>query len=366
MRIGIIARGLSEQSGGVKQYIESLTSALLRIDSENEYYIFHDSYKYVQKFPDANNIVMQSSNKVLWDFILLPITLRKYQLDVVLFPKNVIPFFINTKSIVVIHDLAYYMPELHAYPLVDTIYMKTMIKSSLKRADAIVSVSENTKNDIISLLGIDERLISVIYEAADSKYTKTTRSELEVFKRNYGLAQPYIFYSGTLSPRKNMIRFLRSFNKIKDKTLHKLVLTGGKSHNDKHVRELISKMGDSVQVLGYVPDEDMPLIYNLADLFVYPSLYEGFGLPPLEAMACGCPVIASNTSSIPEVVEDAAIIIDPYDVDEIADAMERVINDKELRKNLIEKGYENVRRFSWEKSAHEILNICKGLCKNVY
>lgn len=356
MRIGIIARGLSEQSGGVKQYIESLSRAMVKVDHTNEYYIFHNTDTHIHKFPDAKNIVIKSSSKIIWDFFLLPMALRKYNLDIVLFPKNVVPFFISTKSIVVVHDLAYYMPELHAYPLIDTIFMKCMIRSSLKRADSIISVSENTKKDIINILGIDEKRISIVYEAADTKYTKISDHEsLYHFKNKHAINDKCIFYSGTLTPRKNMIRFLSAFAKIKDHIPHTLILTGGKSHNDHQVRELIHKMGDSVQVLGHIPDEDMPFIYNLADVFVYPSLYEGFGLPPLEAMACGCPVIASNVSSIPEVVGDAAIMVDPYNVDEIADAMLRVARDRELRKELIEKGYQNIKRFSWEKSAGIII-----------
>jgi glycosyltransferase involved in cell wall biosynthesis len=363
MKIGIAARGLSESSGGVKQYIESITSAVLKIDSENEYYIFHNNYEDVNKFPAAKNIVMESSSKMLWDYILLPKALRKYKLDIVIFPKNVVPFFIDAKFVVIIHDLAYFMPELNAYPLLDTVYMRSMIKSSLKRADRVIAVSKNTKNDIIEIIGTDENKIEVVYEAADHKYRQVTdRSKLNYIKDQYKLGDKFIFYSGSLSPRKNMLRFLNAYNKIKDTIPHKLVLTGGKSWKDKNVHELIGQMGNSVIKLGHVPDEHMPLIYNLADLFVYPSLYEGFGLPPLEAMACGCPVISSNLSSIPEVVGDAAIMVDPYSTDEIADAMYEVLTDDELKHSMIEKGIKRSELFNWEKSAKEILGVYEEVC----
>jgi len=358
MKIGIVARGLSERSGGVKQCIESSISALLKIDSENEYYIFHSHHDYVDKFPSAINIIIESSYKILWDYIFLPRELNKHKLDIVIFPKNVVPFFIKTKSIVVIHDLAYFMPELNAYPFIDTIYMKVMIKSSLKRANMVVSVSSNTKNDIIKLIGTNETKIKVIHEAADSKYKIITDElQLNKIKRKYKLNDQFIFYSGSLSPRKNMIRFLTAFSMIKDKIPHKLVLTGGKSHNDRNVHELINQINDSVIKIGHIPDEDMPFIYNLADLFVYPSLYEGFGLPPLEAMACGCPVVSSNSSSLPEVVGDAAIMINPYNVDEIADGMYKILTNENLRNNMIKKGLNRTQKLSWEKSAQSILEL---------
>lgn len=358
MKIGIAARGLSEQSGGVKQYIESIASALLKIDKVNEYYIFHNNHDHVDKFPSAKNIVIESSNKMIWDYYLLPKTLRKFQLDIVIFPKNVLPFYIDTKSVIVIHDLAYFMPELNAYRLIDTIYMKLMIKSSLKRANHSISVSQNTKNDIIKITGTDEAKITVVYEAADTKYTKITdNSQLNEIKNRYKLDDKFIFYSGSLSPRKNMIRLLSAYKSIQDKIPHKLVLTGGKSQNDQNVHKIIDQLGDSVIKLGHVPDEDMPFIYNLADLFVYPSLYEGFGLPPLEAMACGCPVIASKSSSIPEVVGNAAIMVNPHDVDDLAKTMYEVLTNDDLRENMVRKGLDRTKQFSWEKCAKECLIV---------
>lgn len=362
MKIGIAARGLSERSGGVKQYIESITTALLKVDTVNEYYIFHSEYDHINKFPTAKNIVIESSSKMLWDYILLPKELNKYQLDVIIFPKNVIPFCISAKSLVVIHDLAYFMPELNAYPLIDTLYMKSMIRSSIKRANYVISVSRNTKNDIVEIIGTDESQVKVIYEAADQKYRQITDNiRLNEIKNKYQLADKFIFYSGSLSPRKNMLRFLTAFNKIKDTIPHKLVLTGGKSWKDKNVHEMIDQIGDSIIKLGHVPDEDMPFIYNLADLFVYPSLYEGFGLPPLEAMACGCPVIASNTSSIPEVVGNAAIIVDPYKTEELEKAMYQLLTNRELREISIQNGRERVKHFTWENSAREMLHLFKKI-----
>jgi glycosyltransferase involved in cell wall biosynthesis len=365
MRIGIAARGLSIQSGGVKQYIESLISALQKINNNNKYYIFYNSDSFKGRYPKANEIVLNSSSKLFWDYYLLPKAVKDYKLDIMLFPKNVMPFFINCKSIIVIHDLAYFMHELNAYPLIDTIYMRLMIKSSVRRANHIIAISENTKQDVMKMLNVKTDRISIIYEAMDENY-KQINDEIKLaeIEKKYDLNNRFIFYCGSLSPRKNIIRLLVAFDTIKDKIPHKLVLTGGKSWKDKKVHNLIEKMGDDVIKLGHVPDEDMPMLYNLADLFVYPSLYEGFGLPTLEAMACGCPVIASNTSSIPEVVGDAGIMVDPYNVDEMAKAMYDILTDDELKDDMVKRGQKRIKKFSWEKCAKETLYVLERIYKD--
>ncbi|MCD4844226.1 MAG: glycosyltransferase family 4 protein [Methanosarcinales archaeon] len=365
MKIGIAARGLSVESGGVKQYIESLTSALLKIDNTNKYYIFYNLNNSKGKFPKANEIILNSSSKLFWDYYLIPKAIKDYELDIMLFPKNILPFFINCKSVIVIHDLAFFMSKLNAYPLNDTIYMHMMIKSSVKRANHIITVSENTKQDIIKYLGVEESMITVTHLASNEKYRKIEDEiRLNEIKKKYGLNDKFIFYCGSLSPRKNMIRLLMAFDTIRNKIPHKLVLTGGRSWNDKTLNNLIHKIGDDVIKLGFVPDEDTPLLYNLADLFVYPSLYEGFGLPTLEAMACGCPVFTSNISSIPEVVGDAGKMVDPYNIDEMAKAMYDILTDDELKDDMVKRGQKRIKKFSWEKCAKESLYVLERIYKN--
>ena len=364
MKIGIAARGLGGQ-GGPKQYIESLTSALLKIDRENEYYYFYNSPDYKGKYPEANEIVLKSSSRLIWDYYLIPKAVQDYNIDVMLFPKNVLPFNISCKSVIVIHDLAYYMPELNAYPFIDTAYMKLMIKSSVKRTNHIIAISESTKKDIIKFTGAEDEKITVVYEASDGKYEQIfDKSELDVIKKKYILPEQFIFCCDSITPRKNTIRLLNAFNVIKDKVPHKLVLTGGVSWKSKKVSDLVDSMKDNVIKLGYVPDEDMPLLYNLADIFVYPSLYEGFGLPPLEAMACGCPVITSNTSSIPEVVGEAGVMVDPYNIDDLAKAIYEVLTDGKLREDMIKKGLGRAKQFNWEKCANETLQTFMDVSYN--
>ena len=357
MKIGIAARGLDGQ-GGPKQYIESLLTCLLKVGGNHEFYYFYNSSDFKGKYPEAKEIVLESSSRLIWDYYHVPRAVNDYGIDVMFFPKNVLPFYVDCKSIIVIHDLAYFMPELNAYPLIDTVYMRLMIKSSVKRAHHIIAISENTKKDIIKFTGVEEDKISVVYEASDRKFGQIfDKTKLDAIKKEYHLPEQFIFCCDSITPRKNMARLLAAFNLIKDKVPHKLVLTGGVSWKSKTVRDLIDSMKDSVIKLGYVPDGDMPLLYNSADLFIYPSLYEGFGLPLLEAMACSCPVITSNTSSIPEVVGEAGVMVDPYNIDDLAIAMYEVLTNDALRENMTEKGLKREKMFSWEKTASETLKV---------
>lgn len=358
MNIGIMARGLSEKAGGVKEYIKCITENLIDMDKENNYFIFYNKKQHLGTFLKGKEIVLKSGSKLIWDYVYIPLAIRKYNIDILFCPKNVVPFFIGCKSIVVVHDLAHFYPSLNAYKFLENFYMCLMIKSSVKRANYIIAVSQNTKKDIIKFTEVDPQKILVIYEAPDKRYKIIKNKKmLDIIRKKYNLYFPFMFYSGSLSPRKNPIRLVKAFNQIKDKIPHNLVLTGGKSWKDKGVYRLIKdlKLDGRVVKLGFVPDQEMPMLYNLADLFVYPSLYEGFGLPPLEAMACGCPVIASNLASCHEVAGKGAMVVDPYSVEEISSGILKILNDRVYRKILIKKGFSNLLKFSWKKTTNQLL-----------
>jgi len=362
MKIGIYARGLSQNVGGVKQYIESMTKAMIEnIGKDMELYIFHNCKN--RQFTGNRNvreIILKSSNKMICDYILAPYYINKFKLDVVWFTKNVIPFFVNAKKIVTIHDLAYFLPEYNAYPLVDTIYMKIMIKSSIIRADKIIAVSENTKNDIIHLLDIPEGKIKVIYEAADEKYKIIKNKKgLEMVRKKYNLPERFILFTGGISPRKNLVRLIDAFNQISDKIPHDLVLTGGNGCRNSKELELIES-NERIKKIGYVSDEDMSYLYNLAEVYVYPSLYEGFGLPVLEAQACGCPLIASKVASIEEVGGKNVLYVNPDDVSDIKGTLLKAIQDENLRNKMVKENFKNVKRFCWNKSSAQLLEIIGG------
>ncbi|MGB3082109.1 MAG: glycosyltransferase family 1 protein [Candidatus Omnitrophota bacterium] len=260
------------------------------------------------------------------------------------------------------HDLAYYFPKFRAYKFSDTKYMKFMIKRSCFAADKIIAVSENTKNDLLSLFNIPPSKIETVYEAADDGYKKIDdKQKLENIRRKYELDRKFIFYPGNISPRKNIERLINAFEKVQDKIDLDLVLTGHNMWNS-HKEIGMIKKNRRIKLLGCIPDEDLPSIYNIAEAFVYVSLYEGFGIPIVEAQRCGCPVIVSDSASLPEVAGKGAIVVDPYDEGEITRAILQVVEDRSTREKVIQEGYKNAERFSWKKSAKETIELIRGVC----
>jgi len=362
MRIAFSARGLSVSSGGARQFIKSLIPALAECRGDDELFFFYSRRQFRGLAPNCPEIVRESGNKMWWDFVLLPRMLRKLRIDAAIFPKNVAPCFTGCARYVVIHDMAYFLPELNAYPLADTLYMRAMIPRSVRKAAGVFAVSENTKRDIIRYTGCDPATVTVTYEAADPSYRRVDDPEcLRMVREKYDLPARFVLYTGSLSPRKNVIRLLHAFAEMGSPIPHRLVLTGSKSWKDRSVYETIDKLNirDRIEQLGYVEEKDMPALYSMASVYVYPSLYEGFGLPVLEAMQCGCPVVASNATSIPEVAGDAALLFDPLDVHAIAAAMHEALIDTRTREELVASGYRRAASFSWRRCAETILETIR-------
>lgn len=351
MKIGIYARGLSEKSGGAKVYIENLCKSMIKlIKSGDELFIIHNLKELYFKSDKKNisEVLLKSNSKITCDTFISPKVINSLKLDVCLFPKDVIPFFIKCKKIVAFLDMGYYRSEFNAYKFFDNAYMKIMIRHSCNVADKIISISNSTKREIEEILNIPKNKIKTIHLATNFN---------PGVKKNKKIGN-YIFYSGSISPRKNLIRLIKAFEKLENKSIF-LYITGNTMWNNEKEMQLI-KNNSRIKVLGLVSERELIDLYQNALVYVYPSLYEGFGLPILEAQACGCPVITSNVSSMPEVAGKGAILVNPYNIDEIATAIKRVIEDKRLREDLIKKGYKNVKRFSWEKCAKQILKICGG------
>lgn len=364
MRIGIYARPLSIMEGGVREYIESMAKAVIRnLSATDVFYIFHNNtqtyFESIEK-KNVNEILLNSKNRIICDFLLFPYFVRKYHLDIVWFPKNVIPFFVKSKTIVTIHDLAYCLPAYNAYPYIDTKYMTNMIKRSCKRADTVISVSENTKKDIEAILGIRAGKIKTIHEAVSLEKFRVIRDnkQLERARNKYHLGEKIILFTGSISPRKNLVRLIEAFNTIADRIPHELIITGEKGWKNKTELSMIDR-NHRVKKIGFVPDDEIAIVYNLADMYIYPSLYEGFGLPILEAQACGVPVIASNVTSIPEVGGGSLCYMEPTSIQSIADAILKVDRDKRYRESLVQKGFENIKNYSWDKGARALLKVCR-------
>jgi glycosyltransferase involved in cell wall biosynthesis len=231
-----------------------------------------------------------------------------------------------------------------------------------KRADAIITVSHHSCQDILNILQVPSERVSIIHEAPSSKFCPLPNKEkIEQVKQHYRIQGRFILALGGLDPRKNIARVLQSFKKFRQrsKSDHQLVIVGLPESGQRLFSRIAMEMEIAEQVVfaGFVPEEDLVALYNGAEAFLYPSLYEGFGLPVLEAMACGTPVIASTAGSIPEIAGEAALLIEPKDIEALALAIEQVVTDQALRRELIARGFEQVKKFSWEKAARELLTV---------
>jgi glycosyltransferase involved in cell wall biosynthesis len=226
----------------------------------------------------------------------------------------------------------------------------------------VIVPSQSTKTDVMRLYGVNPEKIAVIYEGYDEEVYKPqdNLAPIEEVKREYNISGKYILYVGTLEPRKNIPRLVEAFHSLKKGEVeHKLVVAGKLGWLYKDIFTTVTKLNLENEVIftGYIPQKELPILMGGAEVFAYPSLYEGFGLPPLEAMACGTPVIASNTSSLPEVIGDAGILVDPYNSKEIAQAMYRLISDEGLRQQMHQRGLNRAKMFSWEKTAQQTLKV---------
>ena len=367
MRIGIDARLVYYSQAGISQYTLRLIQGLAESggkprDRENEFFILQsrkDKRVIVDK-PNFKRVSLWTPSHHRLEQFTLRFEISGLGLDVLHSPDFIPPFSRHCKSIITIHDLAFLL-----YPhflTSESARYYGQIDQAVKRTDHIIAVSESTKQDTIRLLGAPEHKITVIYESADPIYRPVNDREiLEQTKSKYHITGDFILFVSTIEPRKNLPTLLKAYRQLLDsyKADAKLAVVGRQGWLSEEVFTLVDelKLTDDILFLGRVPVEDLLHLYNAAQLLVQPSFYEGFGLPPLEAMACGTPVVVSNVSSLPEVVGDAGLLVDPEDVSELTVAIWRILTDEALRADLIAKGFKRAQCFSWEKTALETLEL---------
>ncbi len=363
MRIGIDARLVYYSKAGIGQYIIHLTRGLARLDTPDDQFLLLQSRKDKTKIIQNNHFGRTSlwtpSHHRLEQHALRAET-APLGLDLLHSPDFIPPFKRNYKSVITVHDLAFLL-----YPQFmtrESARYYGQIDQAVRNTDHIIAVSEATKRDLIKLLGVPRDKITVIYEGRNPTYHQIDRQEAHTFvKKTFGLDPNFIFFISTLEPRKNIPTLLRSYRYLKDHYRHtcKLVLAGSKGWLFEEVDDTIKKLQleNDVVLLGRVHDAEVNYLYNAAGMLVYPSFYEGFGLPPLEAMNCGTPVIASKINVMPEIVGDAALLIDPHDVESLSVAMHRLLTDDTLRRELVAKGLVRAAKFSWEQAARETLAV---------
>ena len=360
----LLAHTQSFRRAGVSNYVEALLTHLGSIDQTNHYSV------YTTKGLDATVLGLPPNFRVLpslfptinprvripWEQLIAPILLRFNGADVFHGVLNVTPLFCPIPSVVTIHDLAFLsFPQ--TFRRLNRRYLMWATRTSARRAGRILAVSEATKHEIVRLLGIPPERIIVTYDACDARFQPPDPTVLEAFRRHNGLPERFILFLGTLEPRKNIPTLLDAYASIAPYTDALLIIGGAKGwlYDAVFAKAEALALGDRVRFVGYIDQAVQPLWYAAATVFVFPSLYEGFGMPPLEAMACGTPVVTTTSSSLPEVVGDAGITVSPTDANELGTALLRVLNDAALRAELRERGLRQAGRFSWHETAKRTL-----------
>ncbi len=375
MKIGIDCRTIlnpdSGERAGVGHYTYHLVRALLDHDQTNEYVLFFDyrmPREATQEFVQANTTItffpFSSYGKFLpfaYSHMLVSAALLKHRLNLFHGPANTIPLTYPKRSVITIHDLAIYKhPEWFPSRLFST---RLLVPQSIKRAKQIIAVSNATKQDIRELFNVASKKISIVPEAANTELLDLNDRRDNIWKK-YKLPKRYMLYVGTIDARKNLLVLLEAWKRLQTHRREtvsdvRLVLAGGVGHGGEPVAAMIKKMklGSSVVQTGYVSHNHKVLLMKNATAFVFPSLYEGFGLPVLEAMQLGIPVITTNVSSLPEVAGSAAITLDPSDVEGLAQAMLKLLSDKTAWNRLSRKGVTQASKFSWAKTAEQTLAV---------
>ena len=412
MTIGIDIRVLARGTRtGIEEYVLNLLPHLLSLDPQMKYKLFYNAFKKVRlDYPwlRSDNVELKEfkyPNRPL-DFFSQAFkrpTMDKFLGEIdVFFSPHFLPASIskNCKRIITFHDLSFKRHPQFFSSSRKLWHFLTFPKSQAKKADKIITDSHSTKEDLIKIYKINPDKIEVVYLgiSKDFKPFKKDNPKLKEVGKKYNLPvssclvggrtsggfKNFILYFGTIEPRKNLLLLIKAFETLKERFAEpslkttwkglegvvtgkkksifsdlKLVIAGARGWLYKDIFKEVenSEYKKDIIFIGFIEDKDKPYLYNLADAFVYPSFFEGFGFPPLEAMACGVPTIVSNTSSLPEVVGSGAIMIDPYNVDELAFAIRKVLEDKELRQDLIKKGLGQVKKFDWDKTAKEVLEV---------
>lgn len=357
-RFGFDEQGIPNRVGS-SEFCFQLIKNLHVIDEKNEYTIYLPSAPTADMPKENKNWKYEIvPNTKLWTIFGLSKALKKADLDVFFSPTHYSPLFSNIPQVISVLDVSYkYFPEM--FPKVDLLKLSIWGKYSLKKAKKIITISNSSKNDIINEYKVNPSKVSVVYLGIkELEASKMTKKE---FIDKYNLDKPYILFVGTIQPRKNVAKLIEAFSKVKKSDLE-LVIVGRKGWDYEETLAAPKKFNVSPRVKFFenVSNEELPLFYENAKLFVLPSLYEGFGLPILEAMRFGCPVITSNISSLPEAGGDAAKYFDPNSADDIAEKIDMVLSDSSTKDSMVKKGYEQIKKFSWEKSAKEVLAILEG------
>lgn len=378
MRVAIDIRRVKDF--GVGTYIRNVVRTLARIGREHEYLLIgaprhvHELGELPPNFLTEVNTLPESSTR---NFFKMQLIMRRYRCDLAHVPHLYwIPRFTPCPYVITVHDL---LEHFTRTPNLGTEFRRSLhfalTRRVLHRASRILAVSNSTAKEITQAFGVPEQKVEVIYNAIDERFRRghATEAEREMIAQRYQVNYPFLLYAGNIKSHKNIVRLIEAFSLLKQELRKegrladlKLIIIGNElaAYPDLRRTVIKSRMQNDVRFLGFVPIDTLRIFYDVAKIFVFPSLYEGFGLPPLEAMAHGTPVVTSNTTSLPEVVGDAAVLVNPENVFEISRALHRVLLDQELRDQMKARGYKQAARFSWEESVRKILRVYTEAAEN--
>jgi glycosyltransferase involved in cell wall biosynthesis len=355
------------RSGGISRYIYHLLTQLRALNGDDSFTVFVGRQPVDAALAPTPRFRLKAVGlptnrpavRILWEQFLQPAALRRAGVDLLHSLAFAEPLLWEGPSVVSFMDVSF-LRFPRAFNRCNRLYLTTMARAAVRRANHLLTISEQTRQDLLDLLGARPEQVTVTYCGVDDAFRPHDPAAVSAFRARHELPEQFILYVGTLEPRKNVPRLLEAYARLRrQRAAPPLVLVGGRGwqHAAIDARLDALELGDAVRFLGYVPAADLPLCYNAAGVFVYPSLYEGFGLPPLEAMACGTPVVASNTSSLPEVLGDAALLVDPHDPAALADALASALSDTPLRQRLRAAGLARARQFSWQRMAEQTLAV---------
>ena len=366
MRIGLNVHLLSTTHTGIQHYIRALVPELIAQATSHELVLYGEpsqlsipAHTQVRWVPTSRPL-RSGILRVLWEQTILPRLLQRDRIGVFFSPAFILPMRWNGAGVVTVHDLNFEVSPETIHP-VRCAYLRRITRWSAHRARKVIAISRSTAADITRLYGVPGEKVAVIPYGLDAIFTRENARALEPMVRvRYSLPERFLLFVGTLEPRKNLPRLLEAYALARQRAqLPPLVLVGAPGWQHERISSQARRLGirECLVFAGYIPREHLPGVYAAATALMYPSLYEGFGLPPLEAMGCGTPVLASTTSAMPEVVDDAGVLTDPHNAQAIAEGILRITQDETLRQQLVERGLERARQFRWEAAAQNTLRV---------
>jgi glycosyltransferase involved in cell wall biosynthesis len=370
MVIGIDYTAGLKQSGGIGRYTKGLVTTLARLDTTHQYRLLTTKDASLADLQLFNNYANFSHCRyplaerwmtIGWHRFYLPIPVEWFAGEVDLFhsPNFILPPTRHAKTLLTVHDLSFMRHPQGAWPSLRN-WLNKVVPRSLARADHVLADSEHTKRDLIELFSLSADNITVVGAGVEPRFQLLTDiTQRDAVRARYRLPEKFILGLGTLEPRKNFVGLIQAFEDSPVRETHHLVIGGGKGwlYEEIFATAAASPMAERIHLIGFVADEDLPLLYNLADVFAYPSHYEGFGIPVIEAMACGTPVVCADNSCLPEVAGQAAMLVKATDKAALAAALYTLVTDMTARQQAIERGLQQARQFTWEAAAQRLLQV---------